>query len=206
MSERPVEHEWLALCHAERDHTAWLEDHLSETESEEFRKRLRDWWGSIERLLAFHKKELAESGVTSRNIPICLLSTLCGFAGYLAIGQIPDPIAHTATEGRRKIGPSYRRDVGFAVAYIRAAKQGIPHQGETITIADKAPVKTVCEAFDVKRTAVRNWQRNVPVADLGANKVDSEILTYLMKSAAQRYRVAGRSERAIHRRGRAQLA
>src|SRR3984957_6846438 len=35
MSERPVGHEWVVLCHAERDHTAWLEDHLSETESEE---------------------------------------------------------------------------------------------------------------------------------------------------------------------------
>jgi hypothetical protein len=205
MSETPVEHEWLALCHAERDHVAWLTDHRSETESEEFRKRLRDWWGSIERLLAFHEKELAESGVSRRNIPIRLLSTLRCFAGYLAVGQIPSPIADTATEGRRKIGPSYRRDVGFAVAYILAAKQGIQHQGETIAIADKAPVKTVCEAFDVKRTAVRNWQRTVPVAYLGANRVNAEIVTSLMKSAAERYRIAGRSERAIERRGRTQL-
>ena len=92
------------------------------------------------------------------------------------------------------------------MAYILAAKQGIHHQGEIIAIADKAPVKTVCEAFDVKRTAVRNWQRNVPAAYLGANEVDAEILTNLMKSAAERYRLAGRSERAIYRRGRAQLA
>jgi hypothetical protein len=89
---------------------------------------------------------------------------------------------------------------------ILAAKHGIEHWGETITIADKAPVKTVCEAFGVKRTAVRNWQRTVPPEHLGANPVNAEIVTNLMKSAAERYRIAGRSEHAIDRRGRAQLA
>ncbi len=206
MTAKPKEHEWLALCQVERDHRAWLAEHGPESASADFRNRLRDWWGSIEKLLDFHVKEMAESPEVHRDIPIDVLSALRGFAGYLAVWQIPGPIAHAATEGRRNIGPSYRRDVGFAVAYILAAKQGIQHHGEIVTIADKAPVKTVCEAFDVSRTTVRDWQRIVPVAYLGANRVDAEIVTNLMKSAAERYRLAGRSMGAIDRRGRAQLA
>jgi hypothetical protein len=81
-------------------------------------------------LLDFHAMELAESGEARQNIPIPVLGALRGFAGYLAVGQIPGPIAHAATEGRRSFGPSYRRDIGFAVAYILAAKQGIQHQGD----------------------------------------------------------------------------
>ena len=204
MSAKPQEHEWLALCQIERDHRAWLAERLPERGSAGFRNRIWDWWRSIERLLDFQVRGMAEfPGGAHRDIPIDVLIAFRGFAGYLAVGQIPGLITDAATEGRRSIGPYERRDKGLAVAYILAAKHGIEHWGETITIADKAPVKTVCEAFGVKRTAVRNWQRTVPPEHLGANPVNAEIVTNLMKSAAERYRIAGRSEHAIDRRGRA---
>jgi hypothetical protein len=92
MNATPEEHEWLALCQIERDCRTWLTEHASETTSDKFRKRLREWWRSIERLLDFHAKALVEYGEARQNIPIPVLSALRGFAGYLAVGQIPGPI------------------------------------------------------------------------------------------------------------------
>jgi hypothetical protein len=201
MSAAPTEHELLALCQVERDLSTWLSEHGSERGSTEFRTKLREWWGSIERLLDFHVKEVTELWGTRRTIPIQVMRMLQGSAGYLAVGKIPDHISDAAAEGRHSIGPSERRDIGLAVAYILAAKQGINHWGQTVTIADKAPVKTVCEVFGVTRTTARNWQKNIPPANLGANPVNAEIVEHLMRSAGERYRRDGRSAAAILRRG-----
>jgi hypothetical protein len=169
----------------------------------EFREKLREWWRSLADLLTFHARDVAEFGAARWSLSTDVLSTLAGFAGYLAVGQIPEPISDAASEGRRHPGPTERRDIGFAVAYCRAAKGGINHGRDCITINDRSPVKTVRAAFGVAQSTVQGWQREIPTAFLGVNQIDGEILRDLMEQAGERYRRA-RGTRRIE--GRAQLA
>lgn len=197
MSTARTEHEWLALCQIERDHRTWLSEHGSERTSAEFRAKLRDWWASIEHLIDFQVKEIAELEGARRNMPLDVLIALRGFAGHLAIGQIPKPISDAATEGRHPPGPSERLHIGYSVAYYRAATGGIEHCGDRIEIADKTPVKTVMREFGVSRSTVQGWNARQPAAFLGVNRINGEILTSLMQDAGKIYRKYGRASDAI---------
>jgi hypothetical protein len=192
---------WLGLCASERDLRQKLNT-CGDSKSPEFRETLRAWWGAIEALLEFHEREIARVDLARRNLPIQVLATLRYFAGYLAVGQIPGLIADVATEGRRRVGPSERRDIGFAVAYHRAATGGVEHEDERIVIADKSPVKTIMEAFGASRTTVQGWIGKIQPTFLGVNPINDEVLTALMKEAGERYKNAGRSHGAIISRGR----
>lgn len=172
------------------------------TSTEEFKDTLRQWWASIEAALDFYVRALTE-GKTLSSHPLAILSSMKGFAGYLAVGKIPAPIANAASEGRRSPGPTEKRDIGLAVAYMLAAsKGGIEHWGERIIIADKAPVKTVMDAFGVKRTTAQGWKKTFDPSFLGSNPINGEILKHLMTKAGDRYKASGRSASAIARRGR----
>jgi hypothetical protein len=195
---RAVDVDWRILCYRERERR----DHVRSIApgSAEFRAALRNWRASVEALLTGHVRAVA-AGSTIETIPLEILEAFRGFAGYLAVGQIPGPIADVSTEGRRATGPTERRDIGLAVAYLKAAKGGIEHHGEQIVVDDSAPVKTVCEAFGVERPTVQGWHRNVQVALLGINPVSAELLVELIKNAGERYRGSGRSSAAIDERG-----
>ena len=194
------ETEWRILCDQERERREALAFHPKPF-SQGFREALKSWWASVQSLLDSHVRASA-AGLTAKPVPVELLNALKGFAGYLAVGQIPGPIADVVAEGRRVPGPMERRDIGLAVAYLVAAKTGIEHRGERISVKDHAPVKTICKEFGVARTTVQGWQRETSPSFLGVNPVNEEVLADLMKSAGERYRTAGRSTKAILRRGR----
>ena len=187
---------WLGLCASEHDLRQKLNT-CGDSKSPEFRETLRAWWGAIEALLEFHEREIARLGFARRNLPIQVLAALRGCAGYLAVGQIPGVVEGAATEGRRRVGPSERRDIGFAVSYHRAATGGIEHEDERIAIDDRSPVKTIMEAFGASRTTVQGWMSKIRPAFLGVNPINDEVLTTLMKEAGERYKNAGRSHGAI---------
>jgi hypothetical protein len=165
---------------------------------------LQQWWASIEGVLRAHIEALAQ-GFSLRPDPLEVLTIMKGMAGYIAVGKIPDPIADAAAEGRTSAGPTERRDIGFAVAYLIAAKKdggGFEHQGEKIKIHDKFPVKTVSNAFGVHRATVYGWGKTITPENLGLNRLDATSLTGLMVMAGERYRAAGRSSEAILTRHR----
>ena len=163
----------------------------------EFGKALRDYWGATESALREYRIALAGGRVLNPP-PLEILAELENTAGYLAVGQMPGIVGDAISEGRRGAGPMERRDKGLAVAYMMAAsREGLEHAGERINIADKTPVKTVCEAFGVKRTAARDWRQEVKPAFLGLNPINGEILGSLMKKAGERYKADGRSASAI---------
>jgi hypothetical protein len=164
---------WLGLCASEHDLRQKLNT-CGDSKSPEFRETLRAWWGAIEALLEFHEREIARLGFARRNLPIQVLAALRGCAGYRAVGQIPGVVEGAATEGRRRVGPSERRDIGFAVSYHRAAT-----------------------AFGASRTTVQGWMSKIRPAFLGVNPINDEVLTTLMKEAGERYKNAGRSHGAI---------
>jgi hypothetical protein len=193
---RETDVRWLALCSAELQ----LRRKLSEStdaapRSSEHRKLLREWWASVESLLDFAVKN------HHREIPLELLNAFRGFSGYLAVGKIPGPIEDARSEGASPPGPSERRDIGLAVAYLMAATGGLDHLGARLVIDDRSPVKTVGEMFGVARSTVQGWRNKYPQSGLGVTPIDAPILKSLMRKAGKRYCSAGRSQAAIRKRG-----
>jgi hypothetical protein len=202
-SERAVEQDlqWQALLADERDKRAVASDLYSIPPTREFRKAVRDLWGAYEAVLDVYIRALTE-GRTLYPAPLEILTGLRIIVSYLAVGQMPGLVAGAISEGRRGAAATERRDIGFAVAYMMAAsKPGLEHAGEQIIIADERPVKTVCEAFGVKRTTAQSWRKKIEPAFLGVNRIDGQLLDLLMRGAGERYKAAGRSASAIARRG-----
>jgi hypothetical protein len=166
------------------------------------RKPLQTWWLTVSDV--FHVYQVALSqGANPVPPPLELFAVMAELAAYIAAGQIPDSIAHASSRGRHRPGPDLSRDMGIAVAYMLAASSGgLDHCGETIVIADNAPVKTVCEAFGIGRQTAYDWQQTVQPF-LGIHPLDGEMLASLMCEAGARYKEAGRSlSAAIRRRAR----
>jgi hypothetical protein len=135
--------------------------------------------------------------------PAELAEKLSNLAGYLAVGQIPGPIEDAKTEGRRAPGPTERQHIGWAVAYRRACRpEGLSHNGQTIRIEDKTPIKTLAAWFELDPNTIRGWVRDHCGAFLGVNDVNAEIIVKRTRLAGARYSRSGRGIRAIKRRQR----
>jgi hypothetical protein len=152
-------------------------------------QKCRAFFAAWERLLGFYAP-LPSASAAPRPLPPELAAMLKGLFGYLAVGQIPGPIADCRRRGRAALGPEERRDLSVAVAYIDAARRG--------AVADAAPVKTIMQAYGVSRRTVQVWQNTVPPA----RNVSARMLESLVSAAGRRYRSAGRSQAAIARRAR----
>ena len=163
-------------------------------------KKIRFWWKSVEDLLSAYGIAVAKDE-RPEPPPAELASLLSTFAGYLAVGQIPDPIKGAATEGRRPPGPTERRHIGWAVAYRHACRpEGITHNGQTIHIGDKSPVKTLAIWFEVDPNVIRKWVRGHLPVFMGVNAVNSEVIIKRTRAAGEAYSRAGRGQRAVTRR------
>ena len=160
---------------------------------------LRQWWSAAEGVWREFSRQVA-SGHLPDPQPAELAAVTEQMFGYLAVGRLPDPMRDALSEGRHKPGPQERWDIELAVAYHRAAKGGLEHNGQRITIADKTPTKTISSHYGVAAATARQWFRQHPPAFLGVNNVNAETLVALMKAAARRYRIAGRSAKAISSR------
>jgi hypothetical protein len=147
----------------------------------------RAYFAAWVNLLKFHHPISWNS--KSTQLPPDLAAMLTGLFGYLAVGQIPRPIADAAAgSGRRGIGPTERKDIQTAVDYVEAAKRG--------NILDRSPVKTICEHYGVGRSTVQGWKRS-----FNAAPQSSDTLRNRMIEAGKGYQAAGRSHSAIRTRG-----
>jgi hypothetical protein len=165
-------------------------------------KRLRHWWSTVEHLLRGYAISV-ERRKRPEPPPSELATVLADLAGYLARGQIPQPISDVKVEGRRPLGPSERRDTGWAIAYRNACgKNGILHNGERICIPDPAPIKTLAGWFSVHPRTVRGWLKRYPPALLGVNKINADVIKYRTRKAGARYSKCGRGQKAVYRRRR----
>jgi Phage integrase central domain len=156
------------------------------------------WWLTVSDVFHVYQVGLSQ-GASPIPAPLELLAVITKLASYIAAGQIPDSIVHASSQGRHRPGPTEARDMGIAVAYMLATRPGgLEHCGETIVIADKMPVRTICEALGIRQTAY-DWQQAVQPS-LSVNPVDGEMLASLMREAGARYKEAGRSRSAVIRR------
>jgi hypothetical protein len=151
--------------------------------------RARAYFEAWARLLGLYaQKDNFPGGGTALNIlPPDLALQLKGLFGYLAVGKIPDPIAHCVGRGNL-VGPSEERDIRAAVVYVVAAKRGI--------IADKYPIKSVQEAYSAQRQSVQGWvvARRKGITD--AELIDADAIAKRMREAGARYSTDGRTHSA----------
>ncbi len=166
------------------------------------KEQLQKWWGAVKDVWLEYSRQIAE-GLSPMPPPADLARVMGGLSGYLAVGKMPPQISDAIAEGRTPPAPKESRDIGLAVAYHKAAKSGIIHNGATIRIADLTPTKTISENYKVAANTVRSWVSKYEPAFLGVNSITPEILDSLMRKAGKTYRNSGRSHAAIRRRSQA---
>lgn len=154
---------------------------------------LRQWWGTVSEVLYAMQNKL---GMPPDPMPMEVLFVLADTAAYLATGTIPKTILDVRGRGSTGPGPSETRDIRWAVTYRRATAWG--------WIDDKAPVKTIVEAYKLKnKRTVQEWcEKYQPYGDDVHHRVP-EIIRSRMEQSAQRYSVANaRTHSAIVGRAR----
>jgi hypothetical protein len=129
-------------------------------------------------------------------IPHDIAFNLSGLCGYLAVGKIPDPIRDCIKgSGSTPPGPSEQRDIRAAVAYVKAVRSG--------AIDDCSHIKTVSEAYGVSTRTVHDWVacfQDHSLSSMNGSELKSELLPERMRRAGERYKQAGRSNKAISKR------
>lgn len=129
-------------------------------------------------------------GSPVEHMPVQLADLIANQIRYITAGKCPDPIAQLTGRGAPGTGLHEAQDIGIAVAYIKAAKEGL--------IDNHAPVKTVARLYGVHQGTVRKWQRSHPYvepSDFYSFASEAErppLLDSGMRKAATRYRIAGR--------------
>jgi hypothetical protein len=114
----------------------------------------REWFAASAKLLKEYSRShaLPEQGGALQPYPGDAILRLANLAEALAAGRVPQAVADIAAAGGRpERWPGERRDIATALQYIELAKAG--------TIVDKRFIVTVCDAFSVDRTTVRDWQK-----------------------------------------------
>ncbi len=169
----------------------------SEHESNELRRsRSREWFRSVYELLDLYVTASADVKLadTPLRLPIELVQVFSKTAESLAVGACPLFIEDAVSRGRTGLVPTERRDIEYAVAYVTAARAKL--------ISDDTPIKTISSWFGVTARAVHGWAKKHQVPD-PAKKVHGyiEVLPKRAEEAGQRYKIAGRSTKAISARG-----
>jgi hypothetical protein len=156
----------------------------------------QDWWRVVERVWLTYA-DLTKRGITPHPPPTALAADMGLFAGYLGVGKLPGPIADAAQRGRHQPGPRERRDIDTAVAYHKAADDGLQTTGGVINISDKHPTKTISSEYRVDPSTVRSWCRRASFTAQDMGNITPQELIREMKAAAHRYRQSGRSSAAV---------
>lgn len=129
-------------------------------------------------------------GRAVEDFPIPLAHYVANQIAYIKAGYLPAPIKEIIRPGSPEIGPHEKKDIGLAVAYIKAVRAK--------KITDKHPVKTITKFYGVTDRAVRRWQNKysfVDPSDYFPNTTDKERGAFIarsMKKAGVRYKQVGR--------------
>jgi len=188
--------QWLEALRLEREARGKLAAEDETNKGAVSSEVCREWWERVGTLLDLYIS-IAKSGASPTPQPLELLFALKGMAGYLAVGQIPDPISDVRSRGATQPGPTERRHIAFASAYIQAAKAG--------KIDDPKPIKRIQDHFGVVRQTAQKWgKREVPESIRMLADSDPDDLIGQTFSAGEIYRQAGRSSLAVVNRNKRQ--
>ena len=153
-------------------------------------KMAREYFSAWEKLIELYRssQNLDQSGRPLEMIPPDLMGMIERLCGNVACGITPGLIKDATLPGSHVPNPAERQDKEIAVTYIAAAKSGI--------ISDKTPVKTVSIKFGVNRRTVQDWSKEFRVLNIEADRLPG-----LLETAGRGYLSAGRSQKAILKRG-----
>ncbi len=115
-------------------------DTQSSDKFEEKSAAVRAWWGATNAALWMFNRTRAQHNHELSPFPAFILGRLANISEELANGNVPSFVSDVAREGR-VWWRQERHDIGFAVAYISAAKEG--------KISDRAYNKTVRQTYNV---------------------------------------------------------
>jgi hypothetical protein len=160
------------------------------------KQQLQEWWKAVANVWREYPRQI-ENGNSPMPPPVDLASIMAALCFNLAVGQMPETMSEAISEGRTSPGFHEIRDIGLAVAYHKAAKSSVAHNGHQIKVNDATPTKTISKEFGVASSTVRKWVRKYQPAFLGVNDIEPETLIHLMTQAGKTYTKAGRSHSAI---------
>lgn len=160
---------------------------------------IRELWGIIDDYL--ESKVISEFGesllpATPPEIPTQMLMDIWHLVATAVTGKTPKVISVLKHKGTPGAPPLERQAIRQACLYVAACKAGI--------ISNSAHTKTVAEAYGVNTETVRGWVKRFPVdaskfhPDWGAQR--ETIITNRMNRAGARYKISGRSHKAISAR------
>jgi hypothetical protein len=165
------------------------------------KQQLQEWWKAVANVWREYPRQIA-NGNSPTPPPADLAYIMAGLCFDLAVGKMPEPMSEAISEGRTSPSFHEHRDIGLAVAYHKAAKIGIVHNGYQIKVQDATPTKTISQNFGVASSTVRKWIGKNQAAFLGVNDILPETLVHLMEQAGETYTKAGRSHSAIAKRSK----
>ena len=127
------------------------------------------------------------------SIPQELAAAVADWLGTVLSGKVPTMFQHVARVGSPALLPRESKGIGLAVAYLKLC--------ESRTILNRAPTKTVAEAFGVAPRTVRRWKNDFSwvcpedfFPELSSNDRAAKIAASL-HSEAGLYRRAGRGDK-----------
>lgn len=138
-------------------------------------------------------------GQPKEKIPLVFAHVIANQLEYVSIGRIPGMMQWSQKRGYEP-GPHEKRDIGYAVAYIKAARAG--------EIIDHSPIKSVAAAYGATPRTVKRWQVTYAFTEPSHFFPDSPssergvMLSEAMRKHGERYQLAGRTPDAISRRSR----
>ena len=186
--------EWMKLLERERALRLELLALGEDGDRDKRRDLSREWWGQIAKVLKAYPPALKDISPFEPH-PTEITYFLAGLAGYLAVGDIPQPIADVRGRGRTAMGPTEETHVAYATAYMVAAKD--KH------LTDRNYFKTICDAYGVRRQTAQKWLKFTPRDDLlNLAKNNSSQFTKKMLQVGGVYRRAGRSSIAVSGRAK----
>jgi hypothetical protein len=175
------------------------------TGGNQHRVAVREWWGTVSEVL-----DGIQNVTDWDDLPYQLFDMLAGLAGYLAVGQITDPIKHVGGKGRTAPGPGEISDIRWAVTYVCAAREGrvrglkppVDVRGHRKSSPDAVAIAVVRRLYKLRsEQTVREWCRTYePFPHPDATP--SSYLRRRLVSAACRYRLNERTHDARTRADR----
>lgn len=172
-----------------------LHDAAGQVDRKKNGETARRYFGAASRLLkAYADPNNFHEGRPINTLPPGAALRISGLFDYLESGIVPAPIKDSARRGNI-LGPTAESDVGKAVEYVLAAREGI--------VPDRSPIKTVCESFGcANRKTVHDWikqhvDRATPGSKSSRLELGADAIIQEMQRAAARYSVAGPGTKAI---------